>query len=511
MTGRSGDQGDAIAFLGDPVAYGPGVARVETLSTHISQLFLAGERAYKLKRAVKYPYLDFSTAVLRRRACEAELALNRRTAPELYLGVRGIGRGADGTIDWSDADNAIDWVVVMRRFDQEALFDALTRRGALTAAIMLDLVAHIGAFHASETPLRVGGGAAAIDVIEAENNDTIRRTGLFAADRLAELHERSRARLGEIGKLLDERRAAGKVRHCHGDLHLRNICLIAGKPVLFDCLEFSPEMASIDVLYDLAFLLMDLEHRGLRDFANLCANRYLDLSDEDDGLAALPLFMAVRAAIRAKVTAEAATHDSADEARGYLDLALVLLAPAPVRLIALGGLSGTGKSTIAQRLAPKLGLRPGARVLRSDVIRKHLLGVAPETKLPAEAYTSEMSRRVYAALCDKAEVALKAGYCTIIDAVSLTADERASFAAVAAAAGVPFSGIWLDAPSETMASRIGARSGDASDATADTLVQQLRYDPGAIEWRRVDVGADRDASFAAVERVLGLGPADPDV
>jgi aminoglycoside phosphotransferase family enzyme/predicted kinase len=511
MAGRSGDQGDVIAFLSDPAAYGSGIARVETLSTHTSHVFLAGERAYKLKRAVKYPYLDFSTAVLRRRACEAELALNRRTAPALYLGVRGIGRGADGAICWSDADNAIDWVVVMRRFDQEALFDALARRGALTAAIMLDLVAHITAFHASEKPLPECGGAAAIEAIEAENNDTIRRTGLFAGDRIAELHESSRARLGEIGKLLDERRAAGKVRHCHGDLHLRNICLTADKPVLFDCLEFSPEMASIDVLYDLAFLLMDLEHRGLRDFANLCANRYLDLSDEDDGLAALPLFMAVRAAIRAKVTAGAAAQNGTDEARGYLDLALALLAPAPARLIALGGLSGTGKSTIAQRLAPQLGVRPGARVLRSDVIRKHLLGVAPETRLPVAAYTSDMSRRVYAVLRDKAETALKAGYCTIIDAVSLTADERASFAAVAAAAGVPFSGIWLDAPAETMASRIGARSGDASDATAETLAQQLRYDPGAIEWRRVAVGGDRDASLAAVECVLGLGPTDPDL
>jgi len=511
MAGRSGEQGDVIAFLSDPAVFGTGVARVETLSTHISHIFLAGERAYKLKRAVKYPYLDFSTAVSRRRACEAELTLNRRTAPELYLGVRGIGRDADGAIDWSDGDNAIDWVVVMRRFDQEALFDALARRGALTVAIMLDLVAHIAAFHASEKPLLDRGGAAAIDAIEAENSDTLRRMGFFAADRLAELHERSCARLREIGKLLDERRAAGEVRHCHGDLHLRNICLIAGKPVLFDCLEFSPEMASIDVLYDLAFLLMDLEHRGLRDFANLCANRYLDLSDEDSGLAALPLFMAVRAAIRAKVTAEAAASDGAGEARGYLDLGLALLTPAPVRLIALGGLSGTGKSTVAQRLAPRLGVRPGARVLRSDVIRKRLLGVAPETRLPVEAYSSEMSLRVYAALRDKAEAALKAGYCTIIDAVSLTPDERASFAVVAAAAGVPFSGIWLDAPAETMASRIGARSGDASDATAGTLAQQLRYDPGAIEWRRVDVGGDRESSFAGVQRALGLGPADPDV
>ena len=192
--------------------------------------------------------------------------------------------------------------------------------------------------------------------------------------------------------MLDRRGAAGKVRRCHGDLHLRNVCLFEGKPTLFDCLEFSDELASVDVLYDLAFLLMDLEHRGLADFANLVLNRYLDLTGEDDGLAALPLFLSLRAAIRAHVTAaamERAAQSAAEpamaaEARRYLELAAQFLRPRSCRLIAIGGLSGTGKSTLAAALAPCLG----ARVLRSDVIRKRLFGVAPETQLPASAYTS---------------------------------------------------------------------------------------------------------------------------
>ena len=254
---------------------------------------------------------------------------------------------------------------------------------------------------------------------------------------------------GRIGALLEARRAAGKVRRCHGDLHLRNICLVDGEPTLFDCLEFSEALASIDVLYDLAFLLMDLEHRGLTGLANRVLNRYLDRTGEDHGLAAMPLFMSLRAGIRAHVTATALAQakspqkarDMAAEARRYLDLAHHVLAPQPRRLVAIGGPSGSGKSTLAMGLAPELGLRPGARVLRSDVARKLLLGAAPETRLAADAYTPEITRRVYDALCEKAATALAAGYSAIIDAVSLAPAERRTFAEVARRAGVPFSGL----------------------------------------------------------------------
>jgi aminoglycoside phosphotransferase family enzyme/predicted kinase len=507
------DQRDVIAFLSDPASYGPRLDRVDRIETHISLVFLAGDCAYKLKRTVKYPYLDFSTATKRRVACDRELVLNRRTAPQLYLEVRGIGRRPEGTIGWSDEDGALDWVVVMRRFDQALLLESLAEDGRLTAAMIRDLVEHVAAFHAGAEPLFDRGGSDGIAAIEAENDACLRGAGgVLPASRIAELHQRSRAWLGRVAGLLDARRAAGKVRQCHGDLHLRNICLLAGKPVLFDCLEFSEEMASIDVLYDLAFLVMDLLYRGLDELANLVANRYFDLTDEEGGLAALPLFLAMRAAIRAHVVAgTAASQDSADnaarqanKAQGYLDLALMLLAPRPLRLIAIGGMSGTGKSTIAQRLAPLMGLRPGARVLRSDVIRKRLRGVLPETRLPPTAYTEDISRRVYDAICDQAAGALRAGYCAIIDAVSLTPEERSSFAAIATAAGVPFSGIWLEAPAQTMAIRIGARTSDASDATVAVLQQQLRHDPGFIDWVHVDVGLDREASFAAVRQALEL-------
>ena len=332
----------------------------------------------------------------------------------------------------------------------------------------------------------------------------------FATEDIVEIRQRSLEQLAAISTVLDRRRAAGKVRRCHGDLHLRNVCLFAGKPTLFDCLEFSDELASVDVLYDLAFLLMDLEHRGLVDYANLVLNRYLDLTGEDDGLAAIPLFLSSRAAIRAHVTAAtmeraaqpAAKAEIAAEARRYLDLSARFLRPrSPCRLIAIGGLSGTGKSTLAAALAPSLG----ARVLRSDVVRKQLFKVPPETRLPTSAYTSQVSRRVYRTLCRKAADALAAGYSVIIDAVSLKPEERRSFLEVGATAGVPFVGLWLAAPDTTMDRRLRERRHDASDASPEVLAQQLQQDPGAMDWVRIDAGAGPEECLNAARRALGLG------
>jgi aminoglycoside phosphotransferase family enzyme/predicted kinase len=507
-------QQEVVAFLRRPASFGLDDGGVEVVETHCSIVFLAGDRAYKLKRAVKYPYLDFSTPALRQAACAAELALNRRTAPQLYLEVKAIGRRRDGTVGWDGQGAALDWVVVMRRFDQHRLLDHIAETGQLSAPLMLALADHIADFHShAELCPQQGGGAAMAEV--AETNIAILRdchSAGFAAAQIDELHERIRGGLARAGSSLDQRRAAGKVRRCHGDLHLRNICVVEGRPVLFDCIEFSEPIASIDVLYDLAFLLMDLDHRGHRDLANLTLNRYLDLTAEDDGLAALPAFMALRAVIRAHVTATAAEHGwgSGDraaafaEARRYVDDAAAMLRPAPPRLVAIGGLSGSGKSSLAARIAPELGVPPGARLLRSDVLRKRRFGVMPEEPLPAEAYRPEVTASVYRELCERAATALDAGYAVVIDAVALREAERRAFAEVAAAAGVPFTGLWLDAPAATMRGRIGARTGDASDASVEVLAQQLQVDPGALDWRRIDASGGPEATLAHARLALGL-------
>jgi uncharacterized protein len=510
-------QRDVVAFLRDPSSYPPGAGPVGVIETHASIVFLAGDYAYKLKRAAKYPYLDFSTVARRGAACTAELMLNRRTAPELYLEVRAISRGPDGAVIWGRPEedpggDLLDFVVVMRRFDQAELLEHVAREGGLSPALLYALTAHIVAFHEKADERPESGGSAAMAEVSQTNIRVLRdcRTAGFDPAQIDRLENGLNGELARHGRLLDERRHAGRVRRCHGDLHLRNICLVEGRPLLFDCVEFSEDLASIDVLYDLAFLLMDLGHRGHRGLANLVLNRYLDLTGEDDGLALMPLFLSLRAVIRAHVTATMAEHGwgSGDpvaafaEARNYLDEAEAALLPQPARLVAIGGLSGSGKSALAAGLAPELGRIPGGRILRSDVLRKLRFGTAPESPLPPEAYTAEVTAQIYQDLCTRAAAALRAGSSAVIDAVALREEERRAFASVAAAAGVPFTGLWLEAPPETMRARIAWRRGDASDASAEILRNQMAHNSGALDWIGVESGGDRDATLAAARRAL---------
>lgn len=466
MSDVAPEQRDIVAFLQRAF---PGAERIDT---HISHVFLTGDRAYKLKRAVKLSYLDFSTRDLRRRYADAEVAINRRTAPELYLGVMPVKPGpALGQI--GENGEALDWLVVMRRFGQDRLLDSMARAGTLTREIVAELAEEVAAFHAKAEPAFGYGGHDAMENIALGNLQEIRaRTpGVFAPDKVAALDKAWGAALARIGSLLDQRRRDGKVRHCHGDLHLRNICLIGGKPTLFDAIEFSAALATIDVLYDVAFLLMDLAHRGLGELANLALNTYLSATGDYAGLAALPFFQSCRAGVRAHVDRDAS----------YLDLALGLMAPTPVALIGIGGLSGTGKTTVAQAIAPAMD----AVVLRSDVTRKRLAGVHPLTRLPPSAYTEAEAARVYDRLFADARTVLAAGRTAIVDAVFAAPAERAALSGLAREAGVPFAGLWLETPPAVRRERIGGRTRDASDATVDLIARQDAYDLGMIDWARI--------------------------
>ncbi len=501
---NQGQNQDAVlAFLGDPRSHGGDA--VQRIDTHAAMVFLAGASAFKLKRAVRYPYLDYSTVDKREAACRAELTINRRTAPALYHDVRAIRRGPDGGLvmdgDGRHADGAaVDWVVAMRRFPDEALFDRMADRNALTPAIMRDLADRIAAFHAAADIRHDGGGVAAMRAVVDGNLDEMAASpALFPPDRLGRLAARSADTLSRLKPLLGERRRGGFVRHCHGDLHLRNIVLLDGVPTLFDAIEFDESLAIIDLFYDLAFLLVDLEQRGLRPLGNAVLNQYLLDTGDVGGLAALPLFLSARAAVRAKVTAASAglsagktgvsgTADLAVEARRWLDQAIAALEPPPPRLIALGGLSGSGKSLLAQALAPDVGAAPGAVILRSDALRKHLWGVAATDRLPPEAYGPAVTERVYAMLLDQARTALHAGHAVVIDAVNATPGERDAFEALAVAASVRFDGIWLDTPLALRSLRVTNRRNDASDATVEVVKRQERYDLGAMRWTRLDAG-----------------------
>ena len=504
------DQAAAIAFLEDPASHG-GFAP-DRIDTHAAIVFLAGERAYKLKRAVWYPFLDFSTIEKRRAACEAEIRLNRRTAPDIYLRRQPITREADGSLSFDGAGAAIDWVVVMRRFGQEALFDGMAARGELEKSHISDLADETAGFHRDAEPRPDMGGLDAMRwVIDDNIAEMLAMETIFdraAVRRLERLYGKA---LNAHGALLEARREAGKVRHCHGDLHLRNICLIDGRPVLFDCLEFDEALACIDVLYDFAFLLMDLEHRGRRDFANLAFNRYLWRTGDIGGLALLPLFMSCRAAVRAKVEASGsmrqADSDTASEMRGaareYLASAEAFLSRKPPRLIGIGGESGSGKSTVAAMIAPALGGTPGALVVRSDVTRKRLFGREMEQRLPEQAYTREATGRTYAAMISDAEVGLAAGFTVIADAVFADPAEREDLRAAARQAGAKFTGIWLDAELESRLARVGARQADASDATAEFLRRDPVREHGDMNWRRIDAGGPAEKAAGAILESIG--------
>jgi aminoglycoside phosphotransferase family enzyme/predicted kinase len=499
------DQSETIAFLRQTASEPSRAETAETFETHISIVFLAGRRALKLKRAVRLPYVDLSTAGRRLAMAEREVSLNRRTAPKLYVGFRRVTRENDGRLALDGRGGLVDAVVEMVRFEQDALFDRMALRGALTPALLTRLAGEIARFHREVPPDGGQGGAVNIEAVLGINERSLASTHVFAPEAVASFNAAFREALSRHAPLLDERARAGKVRHCHGDLHLRNICLFEGTPTLFDCLEFNDSMATIDLLYDLAFLLMDLWHRELRNEANLVLNRYLDEADESDGLPLVPFFMALRAAVRAHVTATAAEEASDErtmearrrEAQAYFDLALMLLQPSPAALVAIGGFSGSGKSSVAALVAVAIGPPPGARILSSDRTRKRLFGVAPETRLPQSAYSPEVSERVYGLLAAEAGRVLARGHGVIVDAVLDRGADRAQFAAIANEARVPFAGVWLDAEPGRLVERVAGRRGDPSDATPDVVRAQIDRAAGAGEWARVDANADAPTSAAA--------------
>jgi len=495
----SPDQTDCLTFLSDPAHLGqPGP--VQRIDTHISSVFLAGERAFKLKRAVRLPFLDFSRLEQREAACRAELAVNRRSAPDLYLAVRAITREADGRLTFDGQGAVEDWVVEMRRFDQAGLYDRLAP--GLNRDDAQALADAIAAFHHAAPPRPQWGGAKGLRHTIDTNAAcfALDCPDLFPKDQAEGLTAASLNWLERLTPLLEKRRENGLVRLCHGDLHLGNICRINDRPTLFDAIEFNDDFACIDVLYDLAFLLMDIQARGLDPIASWVLNRYLECRDDLEGLAALPLFLSLRAAIRAHVSAAMARGAGNDpalrrKAQDYMARAAAYLAPPPPRLIAVGGLSGSGKSRLARDIAPLLGKPLGAVVLRTDVLRKQLMGVSPETRLGPEGYSSEMSRRTYQALADGCNHLLAAGLTVVADAVFAKQDQRVLIEETATQAGVPFEGIWLEAAPEVMRQRILSRKLNPSDATIEVLERQLEAPLGNIGWLRLDSSASKEETF----------------
>ncbi|MET0867050.1 MAG: AAA family ATPase [Pseudorhodoplanes sp.] len=507
---------DAVfAFLASPASHGG--EKVVRIDTHGAAVFLAGDRVLKVKRAVKFPFLDYSTLAKRKAACEAELEVNRPFAPQIYRGVVPITREASGKLAIGNKNvssgEVVEWALEMARFDEKATLDHLADANRIDDALADELGRAVASAHDKAPVVEAARWIAALSDYIAQNDAALREFGeLFAEEDIRILTERSRSAFATIRPLLESRGRLGLIRRGHGDLHLGNIVLLDGKPVLFDALEFDPVVASGDVLYDLAFLLMDLVERKLPKAANLVFNRYLSETAREadfDGLAALPLFLSVRAAIRAKVKAAKLENAKAGEksaieksAQEYFTLATRLIAPPPPLLVAVGGLSGTGKSVLARGLAPRLLPSPGAVVLRSDVMRKRLFGVGETEKLPQEAYQPEVTGRIYSALAAQARRILAAGQCAVVDAVFAKDDERREIAALAKAAGLGFRGLFLTADLATRIARVGARVNDASDADEQVVRKQAHYDLGEMDWTEVDASGTPERTLANARTTL---------
>jgi len=503
------DQTDAIALLMDTEQLGI-AGSIETIETHISRIFLAGDRAFKMKRSVKLPYVDFSTPELRLAACLKEVELNSITAPGLYLGVRRIARDTQGQLALNGDGELVDAVIEMKRFDQSLLLDRMATAGMLTPELMTQTARMIARFHTWVPVVHAGSGVANLAGVLDINKAGFATSHIFREEEVNVLDGVFRETLSQHADLLNQREVGGKVRRCHGDLHLRNICLLDGQPCLFDCIEFNDQIATVDVLYDLAFLLMDLWHRDFPELVNLVMNRYLDETDNEDGFVLLPFLMAIRAAVRAHVTGTQ-IEESGDpsgslrtEARAYFDLATELLERRPPRLIAIGGLSGSGKTTVAEALAAHVGAAPGARIVESDRVRKALHGVPPETRLPDKAYRPEVSDRVYREMVWRAGLILAEGGTVVADAVFDRPVDRIRIETEARERHAPFLGIWLDVSPDVLWRRVDQRRGGPSDATVDILSRQLKRDAGEITWRRLDAAR---SPAEIVSGILGVSVA----
>lgn len=472
------------------------------VETACARVYLAGDTAWKVKRDKDLGYADFSTPERRFWALERELEFNKAGAPDVYRALHTLNRAASGELELDGSGEVVEHLLEMRRFDDDGVLAAHPERIDGELADLLGRT--IAGFHA-RAELRPAGGLAAISWTVGSNASILRelapRLGEARVETLIRLTE---AELERQAPLLAHRATVGFARRCHGDLHLGNILIEDGKPILFDCIEFSDILSDLDVLYDIAFLLMDLDFRGRRDAGVRVLSAYLDEAGRKfpeeiwAGLAALPLTLAVRAGVRAHVAA----HSGDDPlARAYVDAGIAHLSPAPPRLMAVGGLSGSGKSTFSRGIAPRLGASPGAVVLRTDEIRKRMLNIPPTRRVAPEAYSTDFYARTYDAMIGEARAMLQAGRAVVLDATFIDPALRRRAEQLAEELGVPFDGVWLDAPAEVLEQRVAGRVNDASDATVEVLRNQIeRLKATEVGWTLVD--ATGDVAEAAARHAL---------
>jgi uncharacterized protein len=455
---------------------------IQLIQTHISYVLLTGDYAYKVKKPVNFGFLDFSTLELRQHFCEEELRMNQRSAPEIYLEVLPITQ-TDTQFQLGGNFAPVEYTLKMRQFPQDALFLTLFEQGKLTETLIEELGKVVAQFHA-----------------QAPTNDYIRTFGEVSKVRQAfdENYQQSEKYIGgpqtqsqfeetktytdrffaEQAELFNSRIQNNWIRECHGDLHLRNICLWQDKILLFDCIEFNEPFRFVDVMYDVAFAVMDLEARGRQDLGNAFLNTYIEQTGDWEGLQVLPLYLSRQAYVRAKVTSfllddlgvPAAEKEKAKEtAAHYYKMAWEYTKGRQGTLILMSGVSGSGKSTVARSLAR----RTGALHIRSDAVRKHLGGIPLYERGGADLYSPEMTQKTYGRLLELGIMLASAGFPVILDAKYDRVALRQDAIAQSQSHHLPLQILHCTAPEAVLRDRLLSRTGDITDATADLLASQL--------------------------------------
>ncbi|MFM1846546.1 MAG: phosphotransferase domain [Pseudomonadota bacterium] len=466
-------------FLLDPASYGPGVSTVSHIETHISDIFLAGDIVLKIKKEVRLPFLDFSTVTTRRQMCEREIALNRRYAPQLYDGLITIGRAGNG-FNFTGEGEIVEYAVKMRRFRDVDLWSHRAAHALLRDEDFSPFIRRLARFH-REAELRPTWGS-----FETVHRSILRNIAEIPADHRVRAFCDVKIRLSALlaaHRNLIEKRKTTSVRAIHGDLHLGNIAFFQGEAIPFDGIEFSEELGSGDVWSDVAFLTMDLRAHHLPEFSNRVANLYLEESDDFAGVPLLPVYAAHRALVRAKVhILSGIDAEDTTVVDRYLDAAGDIVTPGPLRIIGVGGLSGSGKSTLARSLAKRLD----GIVVRTDVVRKHIVGLRPLDIAPESAYTADISGEVYRGLIERARSAAPRGGVIILDGVHHEEWQRQASERLADELHAPFTGLWCSVSKAVALQRVAARSDDASNAHAGIIERQYAAPPREVRWSVVD-------------------------
>jgi uncharacterized protein len=461
---------------------------VRLIQTHISFVLLTGDYTYKIKKPVNFGFLDYSTVEKRQHFCTQELLMNRRTAPEIYLEVLPIFQKGDRFYLGSSStpptavEVPVEWTLKMREFPQDALFTNLLERGELTEQLMVELGREVAQFHSTANSNEYIRSFGEVSQIRAaiDNNYQISQKYIGGPQTQAQYNETKQytdSFFAENSELFASRIANNKICECHGDLHLRNLALWQDKILLFDCIEFNEPFRFVDVMYDIAFAVMDLEFRGHQELGNAFLNAYIEQTGDWEGLQLLPVYLSRQAYVRAKVSSlmlneseipEAEKQEILQTAASYYKLAWEYTKQRHGKLILMSGLSGSGKSTIARYLARKTN----AIHIRSDAVRKHLGGIPLNERGAADLYSEEMTAKTYNRLLELGIMLANKGWEVILDAKFDREHLRTNAIELARSHQLPLQIIYCTAPIELLRERLEQRQGDIADATAELLSSQ---------------------------------------